>query len=195
VGSLYATNQQINFKINYSRLDLSNPMEAVKTTIRQNQRWDNARTNVVPSFIREDKRELEYRFFDQDKQFMAGNEFRFVDFRSLNFPGRNTGRLDRSKRPFNLSVLTEGFRGDQVYSQYADMNGNFVIENLDNREGAVSGDYVFVTFSLETSQPVNGSVHLMGAFNNWDRSNESKMDFQSQYKAYEKTVFLKARLV
>ena len=191
VGSLYATNQQINFKINYSRLDLSNPMEAVKTTIRQNQRWDNARTNVVPSFIREDKRELEYRFFDQDKQFMAGNEFRFVDFRSLNFPGRNTGRLDRSKRPFNLSVLTDSFRADQVYSQYSDMNGNFVIENLDNREGAVSGDYVFVTFSLESPEPINGSVHLMGAFNNWDRSIESKMEFQSKYKAYEKTVFLK----
>ncbi|MDZ7646693.1 MAG: DUF5103 domain-containing protein [Cytophagales bacterium] len=87
------------------------------------------------------------------------------------------------------------FRGDQVYSQYADMNGNFIIENLDNREGAVSGDYVFVTFSLEAPSSVNGGVHLMGAFNNWDRTSESMMDYLSQYKVYEKNCFFKARLV
>lgn len=189
LGTLRTSNQQLNFKINYSRIDVMNPMESIHTIVRQNQRWDNVRKNVKPSFVREDKRELEYRFFDQDNQFAAGNEFRFVDFRSLNSPGQNTGRLDRSKRPFHISVQTDQSRQDQVYAQYPDLNGNYVIENLDNREASISSDYVFVTFSLATSQPVNGNVHLIGALNNWDHSAESKMSYQKG--AYEKTIFLK----
>jgi len=191
LGNLSTSNQQLNFKINYSRLDVINPMESIQATIRQNQRWDNVRMKVVPSFIREDKRELEYRFFDQDNQFKAGNEFRFVDFRSLNYPGRNTGKLDRSKRPFHLSVLTDKSREHEVYSQYADFNGNYIIENLDNRDGATSGDYVFVTFTLASTHTVTGNVHLIGALNNWDHSGESKMNFVSNKSIYEKTLFLK----
>ncbi len=192
-GTLNASNQQLNFKVNYSRLNIINPMETVHAVVRQNQRWDNARLNVKPSFIREDNHELEYRFFDQDNQFMAGNEFRFVDFRSLNYPGQNTGRIDRSKRPFNLWVQTDRSRESQAYAQYADLNGNFVTENQDYRDAAVSGDYVFVTFTLATP-PVNGQMYLLGAMNNWSHSVESKMSFKKDRNVYESTVLLKQGL-
>lgn len=76
-----------------------------------------------------------------------------------------------------------------MYAQYPDLNGNYVIENLDYREASISGDYVFVTFTLATSQTVNGDVHLIGALNNWDHSAESKMSYQKG--TYEKTLFLK----
>jgi len=192
-GTLYASNQQLNFKVNYSKLDIVNPMESVHTVIRQNQRWDNVRLTVTPSFIREDKRELEYRFFDQDNQFMAGNEFRFVDFRSLNYPGQNTGRIDRSKRPFSLWVQTDKSREDQMYAMHTDLNGNFVIDNQDYKDAAISGDYVFVTFTLAVP-PVNGHVYLLGAMNNWSRSPESKMNFRKDQNLYETTLFLKQGL-
>lgn len=192
-GTLYASNQQLNFKVNYSKLDIVNPMESVHTVIRQNQRWDNVRLKVIPSFIREDKRELEYRFFDQDNQFMAGNEFRFVDFRSLNYPGQNTGRIDRSKRPFSLWVQTDKSREDQAYAIFTDLNGNFVIENQDNSDAAISGDYVFVKFTLATPR-VNGDVYLLGAMNNWSHSPESKMNFRKDQNIYETTLFLKQGL-
>ncbi len=191
LGNLRTSNQQLSFKINYSRLDVINPMQSIQTLIRQNQRWDNARFNVKPSFVREDKRELEYRFFDTDNQFMAGNEFRFVDFRSLNSPGQNTGRLDRSKRPFHISVLPDQSRRDQVYAQYPDLNGNYAIENLDNRDAATSGDYVFVTFSIAPNQTINGNVHLLGALTNWEHTPETKMNFIKDKNLYEKTLFLK----
>ncbi|MBL7871860.1 MAG: DUF5103 domain-containing protein [Cyclobacteriaceae bacterium] len=191
LGNLRTSNQQLSFKINYSRLDVVNPMQSIQTLIRQNQRWDNARLNVKPSFVREDRKELEFRFFDTDNQFMAGNEFRFVDFRSLNSPGRNTGRLDRSKRPFHISVLTDQSRRDQVYAQYPDLNGNYVIENLDNRDAATSGDYVFVTFSIAPTQTITGHVHLLGALTNWEHTPETKMTFIPNKNLYEKTLFLK----
>ncbi|MBX2896191.1 MAG: DUF5103 domain-containing protein [Cyclobacteriaceae bacterium] len=190
LGTLRVSNQQLNFKLNYAKVDVVNPMESIKIWVRQNQRWDNARGEIKPSFIREDRRELEYRFFDQTNQFMAGNEFRFVDFRSLNFPGQNTGRLDRSQRPFHLSVLTDKTREGQAYAQYRDMNGNFVIDNRDNRDPQLSGEYVFVTFTL-ASPPLPGNVHIMGALTNWDRTAASRMDYNRTTNAYEKTLFLK----
>lgn len=190
LGTLRVSNQQLNFKLNYSRVDVVNPIESVKIWVRQNQRWDNARGHIKPSFVREDRRELEYRFFDQSNQFMAGNEFRFVDFRSLNFPGQNTGRLDRSKRPFHLSVLTDKSREGQAYAQYRDMNGNYVIDNRDNRDPALSADYVFVTFTLAAS-PLAGPVHLMGALTDWDHSPATRMDYNRAANTYEKTLFLK----
>ncbi len=192
-GTLRGTNQQLNFMVNYSRLDVINPMETIHAVIRQNLRWDNARFNVNPSFIREDKRELEYRFFDQDNHFMAGNEFRFVDFRSLNAPGQNTGRLDRSKRPFHLSVQTDKSREHQLYAQYPDLNGNFVIENLDNPYAATSGDYVFVTFTL-AAPPVSGQLYILGAMNNWSRSSESRMIYRKDQNIHETTLLLKQGL-
>jgi len=192
-GRLWAANQQLNFKINYSRLDMINPMESVHVVIRQNQRWDNIRANIKPSFIREDKRELEYRFFDEDNQFMAGNEFRFVDFRSLNYPGQNTGRMDRSKRPFHLFVQTDKSREDQAYALYQDLNGNYVIDNQDYRDGALSGDYLFVTFTLAIP-PANGQVYVLGAMNDWTKSPESKMTFRKDHNVYEATLLLKQGL-
>lgn len=187
-GTLRATNQQLNFLVNYPKSEIVNPLETVHTIIRQNQRWDNARMQVHPSFIREDKGEMEYRFFDQDNQFKAGNEFRFVDFRSLNFPGQNTGRLDRSQRPFLLTVQKDGSRQQQVYSQYLDLNGQFILDNLDFRGS--SGDYLYVTFTLDAT-PQTGAVYVLGAFNNWLKSEENKMAYNAKSKQYEATLLMK----
>ena len=184
LGTLKATNQQLNFIVNYPKTEVVNPYETIHTVIRQNLRWDNARMDIKPSFIREDRGELDYRFFDQDNHFQAGNEFRFVDFRSLNFPGQNTGRLDRSKRPFELSVQKDKSREFDVYAQYRDLNGQFLIENLDYREASISSDYLFVNFSLTSPSRINGKVYVLGAFNQWLKNDESEMSYKAgQYQA------------
>jgi hypothetical protein len=190
-GTLKATNQQINFALNYQNVQVQNPMQNIHVVIRQNQRWDNARNDVKPSFIREDISELEYRFFDQDKQFDAGNEFRFVDFRSLNFPGQNTGTLNKSVKPFELYVQPDKSREGMAYAQYRDLNGAFNIENLDYQEGAITGNYVFVNFQLNAPKAVNGDVYINGALTNWQRGEENKMTYNSSISAYEGRMLLK----
>ncbi len=190
-GTLNTSNQQLNFTLNYGNIEILNPLESVHVVIRQNQRWDNARIDVKPSFVREDRHELEYRFFDQDKYFTAGNEFRFVDFRSLNFPGENTGKFDRTLRPYQLSVQLDKSRGNDVYALYSDINGSYRIENLDNAEPAISGNYVQTSFALRASKPVDGDVYIIGAFNNWIRDKENKMVYNPDKGIYESTLFLK----
>lgn len=190
-STLSGTNQQINFLVNYGDIPVINPIETFHSVIRQNQRWDNARLEITPSFIREDIRQLEYRFFNQDKQWAAGNEFRFVDFRSLNFPGQNTERVERRVKPFELFVRIDAPRTDAVYAQYRDLNGHYVIENLDTHENTLTGQYLFANFTL-TSPPLKGSsVYVVGQFNQWDRNEENKMKYNAATASYEASILLK----
>lgn len=189
LGNLRSTNQALNFKLDYGATEIINPMGNIHVTIRQNQRWDNAKEDVKPSFVREDVGQLEYRFFDMDKTFQGGNEFRFVDFRSMNYPGMNTYRLDKSHKPYELSVNMDYPRSGQAYSQYPDMNGGFVPDNTDYpQEPWISAQYLYVTFGLK-STPYKGDVHLIGAYNGFARTDENKMQWENGL--YTKRILLK----
>ncbi|MBL7864552.1 MAG: DUF5103 domain-containing protein [Cyclobacteriaceae bacterium] len=192
LGNLKSTNQAINFKLMYGRMEVLNPANTVHVTLRQNQRWDNARTDLAASFIREDIHQLEYRFFDMNNTFSAGNEFRFVDFRSLNSPGLNTERVDKSHKPYDVYVATDAPRAGMAYTQFPDRNGGFTIENLDYRqEPWISTNYVNVIFSLR-SPAVNEDVYIIGGFNGWSQNEENRMQYRDG--AYTKQILLKQGL-
>jgi Domain of unknown function (DUF5103) len=191
-GTLQRGKQQFNFDLDYSDFEILNPMETVHVTIRQNQRWDNAKINLPPSFIRDSQSQMEYRFLDADKQFDGGNEFRFVDFRSLNYPGQNTGKLNRGAKPYELYVATDAARSEQAYSQYLDLDGSYIIENLDVGEATLTGNYLYVNFILKSSQ-LSTDVYVVGSFNNYQRTEENKMIYNSA-GFYESRQFLKQGL-
>jgi hypothetical protein len=190
-GQVAAKNQQINFTVSYKNLDIVNPMENVKVVIRQNQRWDNMAMDIRPSFVREIDKQLEYRFFDDSKMFKGGNEFRFFDLRSLNNPGRNVGRVNNTIKPFEVFLLTDKSRQHEAYSQYIDMNGGFVLDNLDYRDQSFS-NYCYVNFTLQTAAlPEGSNVYVMGAFNQWNKDDENRMIYDSTARAYHARMLLR----
>ncbi len=191
--ALHSTNQQLNFVINYKGIDILNPLESVHVVVRQNHRWDNARYDIKPSFVRQEISEMEYRLFDEDKFFAAGNEFRFVDFRSINFPGQNTLRIDKNTLPLQLWVQPDKNRQGQAYAQYPDINGGYLIENLDYSEAETSGNYLMVNFTLKTSPLPSGKVYMIGEFNQWN-SQGNEMQFDPASSSYQQTILLKQGL-
>src|SRR5690606_32922341 len=158
-GNIASLNHQINFTIDYKKIEVINPLESVKVTIRQNRRWDNMATNIRPSFVREIEKELEYRFFESDKMFRAGNEFRFFDLRSLLYPGRNVARVDKTVKPYELFIERDKSRADEVYSQLPDLNGGFIPSNLDYPDPAFT-NYANVNFTLAAPAPFPGNVFV-----------------------------------
>jgi hypothetical protein len=189
-GNIASLNQQINFTINYKNLDIINPIENVKVSIRQNQRWDNIASDIRPSFVREIEKELEYRFFERDKMFKGGNEFRFFDLRSLQNPGRNVARVNKNVKPYEVYIERDKSRADEVYSQYPDLNGGFIPDNLDYGGDAFS-NYANVNFTLVTAQPFRGNVYVTGAFNYWNLNDINRMHYDSIAKVYNARVLLK----
>lgn len=183
-------NQQINFTVKYNNTSLINPMETVNVTIRQNQRWDNLAAGIKPSFLKDNVQELEYRFFDPGKMLKGNNEFRWFDLRSLIYPGRNVLTVDRTQTPYHVYIQPDASRKGQAYAIYQDLNGNFISENYDVRN-AVSSNYAYVHFTLQSPQPVDGTVYLSGAFTNWDLSPEYQMTYDAIKKQYIGTAFLR----
>ncbi|MBI3481813.1 MAG: DUF5103 domain-containing protein [Bacteroidetes bacterium] len=190
-GTLNRANQQFNFILNYGDIQVINPVESIHVNMRQNQRWDNAKINLQPSSVRDADSELDYRFMDDSWQFNGGNEFRFADFRSLNYPGQNTGRLNKSIKPYELYLGIDAPRGESAYAQYKDLDGNFVIDNLDYGEPQITGNYLYVNFTLKCSTPYNENVYVVGKFNDYQRSEESKIRYNTSIGAYESRQFVK----
>ncbi len=189
-NSVTKLNQQINFTVNYKNIELLNPMQQVNVSVRQNQRWDNLTGGIKPSFIRDHSFELEYRFFDPAKMFYGANEFRWFDLRSLNYPGRNVLRVDKSLIPYHVFIQPDASRQGLAYAIYQDLNGNYVNDNYDFRN-PVSANYAYVHFTLQSLQPVDGQVYLSGAFTNWSLSPEYRMQYDALKKEYTASVLLK----
>ncbi len=188
------TVQPLNFTLDYSSMDIMNALESVHVVIRQNQRWDNAKWDLKPNFLRDADRQIDYRFFDDADVFEGGNEFRWVDFRSLISPGQNTGSLDRSIKPFHLYVQPDAPRTDQAYAQYNDNDGKYIVENLDYDEPKVSSNYLQVTFTLTRAGSITDPIYVVGAFNDWNRNDENRMVFVPSRSSYEATLVLKQGL-
>lgn len=189
-GNIASLNQQINFTINYTNLDVINPLENVNVSIRQNRRWDNMATDIRPSFVREIEKELEYRFFESEKMFKGGNEFRFFDMRSLLNPGRNVARVIKTVKPYEVYIERDKPRADEVYSQLPDINGGFIPANLDYPDPAFT-NYAHVNFTLAAPNPYPGSVYVSGAFNYWNLNEKNKMRYDSVRKEYQARILLK----
>ncbi|HET9487560.1 MAG TPA: DUF5103 domain-containing protein [Chryseosolibacter sp.] len=189
-GNIASLNQQINFTINYKNLDVINPLQNIKVSIRQNRRWDNVATDIKPSFVREIEKQLEYRFFEPEKMFKGGNEFRFFDLRSLNNPGRNVARVNRTVKPYEVFIEPDKSRADEVYSQLNDLNGGFIPDNLDEG-GLPFTNYAFVNFLLHVPRPFPGNVFVTGAFNYWNLNDENRMQYDSAAQDYKARILLK----
>ena len=189
-GNIASLNQQINFTINYKNVDIINPLTSVKVAIRQNQRWDNVATDIHPSFVREIEKEIEYRFFEREKMFKGGSEFRFFDLRSLNNPGRNVARVVKTVKPYEVFIEPDKSRQFEAYSQYPDYNGGFIPDNLDYRDPVFS-NYANVNFTLQTPQPYPGNVFVTGAFNYWNLNDVNRMHYDSVHQAYQAEILLK----
>ncbi len=186
-------NQQINFTINHSNLYITNPLVDVHVNMRQNQRWDNMIVDMKPSFIRDYEKELDYRYFDDAMMFKAGNEFRWFDLRSLNYPGRNVARVNKTRKPFEVYIDRDRSRNGMPYAIYLDQNGGYTIDNYDFRQLPYT-NYAYVNFSLSSPKLKNTDVFVTGAFNSWNMNQESKMRYDSAIESYTARVLLKQGL-
>lgn len=190
-GTLNRAMQQFNFILDYGDIQILNPTETVHVNMRQNQRWDNAKFNIQPTFVRDDQSELEYKMQDDTRQFLGGNEFRFADFRSLMYPGQNTAQINKATKPYELYLATDAPRGESAYAQYKDLDGNYIIDNTDYGEPDITGNYLYVNFMLKSATPYDGDVYVVGKFNDYQHTADNKMHYNTSTHVYESRQFVK----
>lgn len=189
--SYRSSHQQVTFSIDYRNIDIYNPHEEVKVTLMQNERWDNAIAMLRPTFARESERLLEYEHFDLSSNFTGGNEFRFFDMRTINYSGQNVSGIRKGADRIDAFIMKDKDRGKEAYAEVNDINGNYVINNLESSPPDITADYVHVHFFLETEKTSSSPVYIAGQFNNWAFDKANKLEYDASLKGYTGTLLLK----
>ena len=190
-NNIYRTHQKLQFTINTGQLNLYNPAQQLKVCLLQNQRWDNAISNLQPTFMRENL--FEYNG-EQDCVFPAGKEYRWLDLRSFRFESDRVARRDESKNPIDIYVKPDATRIGQRYLFFKDLNGwyDIVTTDLVNNWWQTGYANTHFTYIPENNQPYTGQdIYILGEFTGNDLSNENKMDYNADKGIYEKTLLLK----
>ncbi len=183
--------QHIDFTINHGGYDITNIYTDLKVTLTQNNRWDNAVTNIKPTFI--GGNQLTYSL-DDASTFSGGNEFRYFDIRSMRFYTEKVKEIYRDENLKNhIVLLPEEIRATKPYLFYSDFNGNFAIKNRDSQGNQdIEADYVYVDFFLPYANPeAGGNFYVLGKLTDWRMNKNSKMTYNVKRFGYEKQLYLK----
>lgn len=183
--------QHIDFNITPRNYDLNNPYRDMKVVLLQNNRWDNAVTDIKPTFIH--GTQLVYSL-DDASTFNGGNEFRYFDTRSLRFLTERVKEIYRDESYKNHVVLyPDEIRSTKPYLFYNDFNGNYLIRNRETAGNMdIEADYVYVDFFLPYPKPeANGNFYIMGRLTDWRMNKLSKMTYNYNRSGYEARLYLK----
>jgi hypothetical protein len=163
----------------------------VKVVALQNYIWQTALYLNRPSIYRGNY----YEYSDENVTSMpAGKEWRWIDLRSLRLMSDRMGRIESGKNKTDIYLRPDGERQQQVYVYYQDLNGRYVIETSEDINPLWQTDYAYVHFSYfpPGNKPYEGkNIYILGELTNYETSDASKMVFNADRGAYEKTLFLK----
>ena len=181
-------NQVVHFSINSPNLLLVNPKQTVKTLVLQNSNLKTAITDLVPQYTMGN--ELIYRY-DAEASFGGGNEF-------LAFDNKDHRSATNGVRSISLSDVYENFlftnipRYDRPYTYNPDINGNYVVRNIDAKKQDIEAEYVRMHFNLQYYEDLGDKeLHVYGNFNNWTIDGSTYMEYDSQSDTYRNSRLFK----
>ncbi len=183
-------NQKVNLTIRTGGLTVNNPYQDVNILVRQNQRPDVQQWLATPQFV--NNGELIYHD-NKTLDFGGGNEFRYVDLRSLRLASERIAniQIDSSVR---VDLVPDQRNSNTSYASVFDEDGAFFIRNLDKEDADTESDYIAVTFTFEDDAVTDGHLYVVGAFNNYIRNETNKMVYRADQKKWQCTLLLKQGL-
>lgn len=173
--------QVVNFTVNSPNLLLINPKQTVKTLVLQNSNLKTAITDLIPQYTMGN--ELIYRY-DKEAYFGGGNEF-------LAFDNKDERSASNGVRSISLTDVYENYlytdipRYTRPYTYNPDINGNFVVRNIDAENQDIEAEYVRVHFNLQYYDDLGDKeLHLYGNFNNWTIDGSTYMKYDADSGSY-----------
>lgn len=179
----------LEFSIKSNSINFQNPLKNIKVMLLQNGQLNTAIKNIKPQYTIGN--DLIYRY-DTETQFWAGNEFLFYDNNTIRAANNNISLVDTSSEIYNSFLFTNEARANFPYSFTQDANGNFIVRNINASNNDIEADYTWVYFSL--SAPFfmqKKDIYISGMFNNYNLSQEYKMDYNPEKRVFEKAVLIK----
>jgi len=180
--------QQVSFRINHTDLNIRDPYNDLKIFVRQNNRTDNQKSDIKPTYIQSGR-----LVYEQNRNliFEAGNEYRRFDIVSSRYNGMRIYQMQYARPYYYAYVVPDIIRANTRYIYDEDQGGRFFIRNAEGTESDTDGDYFFVNFTLEAEYPFIGNVYINGNFTDNIFDDKFQMQYDYNRKAYNTTLFLK----
>jgi hypothetical protein len=187
----FNTHQKIDFSVDVKALQSFNAPQQIKVVLLQNYRWDDAKQDLKPAFIRGTS--LEYNT-PNTAIFEAGKEWRWLDVRDFHLQSDRVPSADYKKNSTDIFLRTDIPLSTQRYIYYKDLNGMSSIEAIRGVNPFYEGDYATVYFSFA---PPNGQaytnkdIYLFGQLTNYNYIDSLKLKFDPSKSIYETRLLLK----
>lgn len=179
--------QQLNMEASYGQLNVTDPSSQLRTTILQNQRWDNAVYNPKAQFVMRDGLRWEHC---RDLIFLAGDEYHKFETLDPTHTTMGLASVGWDKDNSQWHAYVEPDMPRRNYSYDVDANGSFLIRNSDNEENDLMSDYILTHFELHAPRQ-NGAVFLNGVWTNDSFESQYEMVWNDETQLYENTLLLK----
>lgn len=179
----------LDFAIKSATITFQSPLQNVKVLLMQNGKINQAITNVKPMYTIGN--DLIYKY-DKETQFWGGNEYLFFENKNIRAANNSIGRVDSSGGLYNCYLYTSNARANQPYTYWPDINGNFLVNNLNAENFEIESDYAWIYFSL--SAPTfyaDKDIYIVGMFNNYELTDENKLEYNSKKGTFEKALMIK----
>jgi len=182
--------QNLDFSIVSNDIVFQTPTQNVKVVLLQNGNFDTAIKNVPPQYTIGNQ--LVYKY-NKETQFWGGNEFLYFENKDIRAASNNVGKVGANNDIYNSYLYTNQARANQIYTVYQDVNGNFVVKNINASNNEIEADYAWVYFTLSapTFRSTNKDIYITGMFNNYSLSPEYKMEYNTEKAIFEKAVMIK----
>jgi hypothetical protein len=185
----------IDYKQNLEIAILSNdivfqtPLQNVKVVLLQNGDFNTSIKNIKPQYTIGNQ--LIYKY-DKETQFWGGNEFLFFENKDIRAASNYVAKVGTNNDVYSSYLYTNQARANQIYTVYEDVDGNFVVKNINGFNQEIEADYAWVYFTLSAPAfRLNKDIYIVGMFNNYSFSPEYKMDYNADKGVYEKAVMIK----
>lgn len=182
--------QNLEFTILSNDIAFQTPLQNVRVVLLQNGDFNTAIKNIPPQYTIGNQ--LVYKY-GQETLFWGGNEFLYFENKDIRAANNNVGKVGSNNDIYNSYLYTNQARGNQIYTNYEDVNGNFVVKNINGATNEIEADYAWVYFTLSapTFRSNNKDIYVTGMFNNYSLSPENKMDYNTDKGVFEKAIMIK----
>ena len=180
--------QQVEFTINKKDVVITYPQTDLKIFVYQNNNLNDVRTNLQPMSIT--SKQLQFKH-NRDLIFEAGNEYRRIEFLTHRYNGMGVESIGFYNPYYHATLFQDRIRADRAYIYDQDQNGRFFVRCSGCNDPDTESDYYIVHFSLASAPFLDGEIHLYGDIFNNNINDNSRMEYNTETEAYEKSVMMK----
>jgi hypothetical protein len=181
-------NQRVEVIAVPNRSDVLSNLNSISLNVIQNNNFNQGIFDVKTNSLMGNK----LLFQQMNLVFPGNNEFYYFDNKIINQAYDMIAAVENNENG-NQTYLHSVWAYPLDYQYQPDVNGAYYFRRNDmgiERDANTEADYSWVYFSLDSNK-MDKDLYVLGAFNDYIPSEESKMTYDENYKKYIAKIYLK----